>query len=62
VLFPPGDADALAQELRRLASDPELRDELGKAAREKAKEFAPEVIAGQVMRVYRSVLRAGAPG
>jgi glycosyltransferase involved in cell wall biosynthesis len=36
ILIPPGDAGALATELRRLRDDPELRSRLGSAAREAA--------------------------
>lgn len=57
LLVPPGDPAALATALRRLAEDPELRRRLGMNGREKAKEFAPERVARDVMRVYRSVPR-----
>ncbi len=56
LLYPPGDVEALARLLRTLASDTELRRRLGDAAREKAKEFAPEAIARQVTDLYREVL------
>jgi glycosyltransferase involved in cell wall biosynthesis len=56
LLYPPGDVEALARLLRTLASDTELRRRLGEAAREKAKEFAPESIARQVTDLYREVL------
>ena len=56
VLYPPGDVDSLAGVLKALAGDAALRRRLGDAARSKAKEFAPEVIASQVMAVYRQVL------
>ena len=56
LLYQPGDVEALARLLRTLASDRELRRRLGRAAREKAKEFAPEVIARQVMDLYLEVL------
>jgi glycosyltransferase involved in cell wall biosynthesis len=35
LLLPPGDADALAEAVTRLAADPELRARLGRAARER---------------------------
>ena len=56
LLYPPGDVDALAQVLRTLASDRELRRGLGDAARQKAKAFAPEAIARQVVNLYADVL------
>ncbi|MGI8900672.1 MAG: glycosyltransferase family 4 protein [Nocardioides sp.] len=57
LLYPPGDADALARALRRLASEPALRAILGDAARERAEDFTAERIAPQVMAVYREVVR-----
>jgi glycosyltransferase involved in cell wall biosynthesis len=62
VLCPPGDVDALALALQRLAADPDLRRRLGDAARERAKNFTPARIAPQVMAVYQSVLGAQAGG
>lgn len=56
LLYPPGDAGALARELRRLAADPVLRRRLGGSARARAGDFAPPVIANQVEDVYRRVL------
>ncbi len=56
LLCPPGDADALADALRRLAADPALRAGLGDNARERAQDFTAERIARQVMAVYRSTL------
>jgi glycosyltransferase involved in cell wall biosynthesis len=56
LLYPPGDADALAEALQRLATDAALRDRLGAAGREKARDFAPEAIAAEVTGVYRSLL------
>jgi glycosyltransferase involved in cell wall biosynthesis len=38
LLFPPGDAGALAKALNRLAADPELRQQLGAAARKRLEE------------------------
>ena len=57
LLYPPGDADALAQALRRLAADPVLRHRLGEAAIERARDFTPARIAPQVMEVYSGALR-----
>jgi glycosyltransferase involved in cell wall biosynthesis len=56
LLYPPGDADALASRLRDLAADPGLRARLGAAARESSKRFTADVAAGQVTRVYERVL------
>jgi glycosyltransferase involved in cell wall biosynthesis len=56
LLYPAGDAEALAAALRRLASDSALRARLGETGRQKAREFAPEAVAADLMGVYRSVL------
>lgn len=56
LLYPPGDVCALAGTLRRLAEDAGLRQRLGEAARERARDFTPEVVAKDVMRVYRDLL------
>lgn len=59
MLYPMGDATALASVLRHLAADPTARSALGAAARVRAGDYAPEVIAGQVLAVYaRAVSRA----
>jgi glycosyltransferase involved in cell wall biosynthesis len=51
-----GDRDALASALVRVAGDPELRDRLGRAGRQRAEAFAPKRIAAEVLAVYREVL------
>jgi glycosyltransferase involved in cell wall biosynthesis len=59
LLYPPGDADALADRLRRLADDPALRTRLGAAALESSKRFTAEAAAVQVTSVYERVLACG---
>jgi glycosyltransferase involved in cell wall biosynthesis len=56
LLYPPGDADALASRLRGLADDPGLRARLGAAARESSKRFTAEAAADRVTWVYERVL------
>ncbi len=56
VLVPPSDPGALAQALRQLAGDPSWRRALGVAARKRALDFAPEVIAEQVLLLYQHLL------
>jgi glycosyltransferase involved in cell wall biosynthesis len=56
LLYPPGDAEALAQALRRLAADPALRRRLGAAARLRARDYTADRIAPQVMAVYRNAV------
>jgi len=60
LLCPPGDVEALATTLRRLSDDPELRGRLSVAGQQRARDFSPERIAGQIMSVYRGVSSAGA--
>jgi glycosyltransferase involved in cell wall biosynthesis len=55
ILVPAGDTAALADALRRLAEDGELRLRLGEAARLRAMAFAPERIAPQVLEIYRGI-------
>ncbi|MBS1846941.1 MAG: glycosyltransferase family 4 protein, partial [Actinobacteria bacterium] len=56
LLFPPGDVDALSVVLAKLAGDPALRERLGAAGRERAKDFTPARVAPLVEAVYRSTL------
>lgn len=56
LLVPVRDADALADALRRLETDPELRIRLAEGGRRRARDFAPDRIAGSVLDVYRAVL------
>lgn len=58
-LFPPGDADALARGLDRLAGDERLRARLGAALREKAENrFSLAAAAERQREIYRQVLAA----
>ena len=60
LLYPPGNAAEMARILRTLAGDRVLRARLGAAAREKAREFAPQAVAAELMKVYRAVLEGQA--
>lgn len=55
LLTPPGDVEALASAMRRLARDPELRGRLAGAARTRAQDFWPERIVPSVVGVYESM-------
>jgi glycosyltransferase involved in cell wall biosynthesis len=59
LLYPPGDADALARRLRGLADDPALRARVGAAARESSKRFTAKAAADRVTWVYERVLARG---
>jgi glycosyltransferase involved in cell wall biosynthesis len=52
-----GDVDAMADRLRRLAADPELRARMGRAGRERVlPRYAVERLVDDVDRLYRSLL------
>ncbi len=53
--FPPGDSAALADCLLKLLSDPGLRHEYGRGAREHAERFAWDRIAADLDPVYEAV-------
>ena len=59
LLCPPGDVEALASLLRRVAGDRELRVRLGAAGLVRAADFTPDAVAAQVRAVYDEVLRVG---
>jgi len=59
LLVTPGDASDLAEQMHRLARDPEAAAAMGRAGRHKIEErFNPEIHIRQVMDVYRRVLSA----
>jgi glycosyltransferase involved in cell wall biosynthesis len=55
LIFPAGDAEALAARLRALAVDPGLRERLGTQAREDALAYTPEAWAEAVSRALGAV-------
>ena len=55
LLVPPGDAQALAEAIKRLLCDPALRSRLGNAGRETVARFAPKGIATETVRFYERV-------
>jgi glycosyltransferase involved in cell wall biosynthesis len=58
LLFPPGDAAALADRIDALLSDCEQRRQMGNAARERAgREFTIEAMTDRVEGLYRQLLR-----
>jgi glycosyltransferase involved in cell wall biosynthesis len=59
-LTEPRDVDGLAERLERLARDPELRAEMGRAGRERAlSRYAVERLVADVDALYRSLLSEG---
>lgn len=58
ILVAPGDAAELAQAIVRLAKDPDQRERMGRAGRDRvAKEFDPVMIAQQNLKVYEHASR-----
>ena len=58
---PPNDPVALAQAIRRVVLDPELRARLAQAVRQAARLYAWDRIATQTIEVYQRVLRPRRP-
>lgn len=54
-LIPPGDAQALAEQLMRLYRSEESRKRLSERGLERAKEYSPELIAKQYLGIYQSL-------
>jgi glycosyltransferase involved in cell wall biosynthesis len=52
LLVPAGDVAALAAAMERLVADGELRERIGRNARERARDFTPEVVMPQIERLY----------
>lgn len=57
VLVEPGDAGALVAAAAALAADPERRERLGEAARERARRLADEDVYQRLDRIYLDVIR-----
>ena len=61
MLVAPGDAVSLAESLRSLALDTQLRERMASAARERAERFAWPRVAAEVLEGYEVALRIGVP-
>ncbi len=63
IVVPPSNAQALADGLQRLLGDPELRDTMGRAARERViREFSIQSLARTCREAYAEVLRPDLSG
>lgn len=56
ILVPQGDVDALEQAMRALIDDPERREAMGRAARERAQMFSAESVLPRFEQLYRDML------
>jgi len=56
LLVPAGDSDALAGALALLVEDEPLRERLGAAALERARDFTPEIVMPKLDRLYRETV------
>jgi glycosyltransferase involved in cell wall biosynthesis len=57
LLFEPGNVEALAGCMNRLAREPDLRATMGQGAREKAlRDFPADAIARQLVQVYATAI------
>jgi glycosyltransferase involved in cell wall biosynthesis len=58
IVVPPGDMEALAGAMIRLARDPDLRSQMGAAAKERyEKLFSPKVVVPLMIETYRRVMQ-----
>jgi glycosyltransferase involved in cell wall biosynthesis len=62
ILTPPGDASALKDALHLLLREPELRQRMGRAARERARYFTASSVVPQIEHAYHDVLSTPVPG
>jgi glycosyltransferase involved in cell wall biosynthesis len=57
ILFPPGDHKTLAQHLNSLILSPQKQHEMGRASRQRARQFSIENTVDCCIRMYESVLQ-----
>jgi glycosyltransferase involved in cell wall biosynthesis len=59
MLVPQGDVAALREAMAKLIADPGLREEMGRAAAERARSFRAENVLPRFEEAYRTVIAAG---
>ncbi len=59
LVFPEGDADALAEAIRRMLTDEALRERLSAAGQARVEQYSWERVAEKTHELYRQVLRSG---
>jgi glycosyltransferase involved in cell wall biosynthesis len=60
LVFPEGDAEALAGALKRMLSDQDLRERLALAGLERVKQYSWERVAEKTYALYQQVMRTRA--
>jgi glycosyltransferase involved in cell wall biosynthesis len=56
-LVPPGDSTALRLAIEELLAHPQLREQMGWAARKKSKEFQASVVLPRIEQAYEALLK-----
>jgi len=57
IWFPPRNASLVAESLKKLTENPELRSQFGQAGRDKVlKEFTVDKVVEETMNIYTSLL------
>jgi glycosyltransferase involved in cell wall biosynthesis len=56
LLVTPGRPEALAGTIDRVLGSPDLARRLGEAARERARDYDWEMLAGRILEIYRGVI------
>jgi glycosyltransferase involved in cell wall biosynthesis len=54
-LVPPGDMQALRKAMQCLVDDPQLREQMGAAARERVVDFQASAVVGRIESIYQSL-------
>lgn len=57
LLVPPGDPGSLAAALDRLLENPDIRQRMGEAGRQHARQFEAAAVTSRIVEVFRDVLR-----
>lgn len=56
-LVPPGDTTALREAIERLLADPSQREQMGRAAKRKARDFQADTVVPRIEQIYEEVAR-----
>ena len=62
MLVPPGDVSALAQAINALTIDPQAAEQMGRAGRDRAREFTVTAVVERIERAYASAVAEATSG